>query len=57
MFTFILAVSLFRLGLQPLIVDGQVFIEGRPGCRAQALDGDPTRPVVVCDPTRPKSAR
>jgi hypothetical protein len=57
MFTIILAVSLFRLGHSPLIVDGQVFIEGRPGCRAIALDGDPTRPVVLCEPARPIGTR
>jgi hypothetical protein len=55
MFTIILAVSLFRLGFTPMIVDGQVFIEGRPGCRALPLDNDPTRPVVVCDAARSKT--
>lgn len=25
-----------------------VLLEGRPGCHGEALNGDPTDPVVVC---------
>jgi hypothetical protein len=29
-----------------------VYLEGRPGCHAEALNDDPKNPVVVCFSTR-----
>ncbi len=44
----ILAALLTSRGTPATSYGNLVAIEGRPGCTAQALYGDPTRPVVVC---------
>jgi hypothetical protein len=54
MFASILAAMLMSQGTSAVVVDDRVFIEGRPGCEAAALNGDPTAPVIAC--TRPKLA-
>jgi type IV secretory pathway protease TraF len=48
MLAFILAAVMAAHGTPVRVVDQTVVIEGRPQCIAQALYGDPTRPVVVC---------
>ncbi len=43
----ILAILASR-NVQARAVDDTVIIEGRPGCHAEALYGDPAQPIVVC---------
>lgn len=50
----LLAFNLINAGRPARVVDvghGQaiVVMEGRPGCTASGLNGDPNRPVVTCD--------
>ena len=49
----LLAANLLAAGKPVKVVpngDGRalVVVEGRPGCHAEALYGDPSNPVIVC---------
>ncbi len=49
MFNAILVAMLLSHGHAAKQAAELVILEGRPGCSAHALYGDPTRPVIVCD--------
>lgn len=48
MITLILAAVLASRGVSTTTHDNLVAIEGRPGCTAHALYGDPRQPVIMC---------
>lgn len=48
MFTAILVSLMLSRNVPVTNTDGMVTVNGRPGCTVQALDNDPTRPVILC---------
>lgn len=48
MLALILAAVLSSRGVPATAVENTVIIEGRPGCTALALNGDPRQPVIMC---------
>ncbi len=48
MLAIILATVMASRGVPTLTIENTVYLQNRAGCIVQALHGDPTLPVVVC---------
>jgi len=44
----IVALVLSSRNVPTTIVEGVVYVDGRPGCTAEAVGGDAWHPVIVC---------